>query len=65
MKIVKHQQLAAAAQAELESMFTEVLIPVEPAPEDPLWIIKKKSGKKLNGEEADEYMKWKHDQNFI
>ena len=61
MQVIRASQVAQAAQAELDSMFTEVLIPVEPAPEDPLWIIKKKSGKKLNGVEANEYMKWKHE----
>ena len=61
MQVIRASQVAQAAQAELDSMFTEVLITVEPAPEDPLWIIKKKSGEKLNGVEADEYMKWKHE----
>ena len=32
-------------------MKTEVLIPFEPAPKDPKWLLKKHAGKKLSHEE--------------
>jgi len=34
-------------------------IPFEKPPEDPSWMIKKRSGKKLNPLEAEEYFKYK------
>lgn len=42
-------------------MFTEVLIPIQPAPKDPKWMIKKHAGKKLDPLEIEEYLKFKHD----
>jgi len=39
-------------------MKTIVLIPFEPAPEDPIWLRKKHAGKKLDPLEAEEYYKW-------
>ena len=43
-------------------MFTNVKIPIEPAPKDPKWIIKKHAGKKLDPIELEEYFHYKHDQ---
>jgi hypothetical protein len=39
-------------------MFTEVLIPMEPAPADPTWMIKRHSGKKLDPLELEEYYEY-------
>ena len=36
-------------------MRTIVNIPTEPAPADPIWLVKKHAGKKLNSEELLEY----------
>ena len=42
-------------------MKTIVLIPFEPAPEDPPWLLKKHANKKLNPIEAEEYYKYMQD----
>ena len=42
-------------------MKTFLKIPFEPAPEDPSWMFKARSGKKMSPPEAEEYFKWKHD----
>ena len=46
-------------------MKTYLLIPFEPAPEDPSWMYKARSGRKMNPLEAEEYMKSKHDSEHI
>ena len=38
-----------------EKMRTLVLIPIEPAPKDPSWMLKSKSGRRMNLEEASLY----------
>jgi len=40
-------------------MKTYLLIPYEPAPEDPKWLTKKKAGKKLNPLEIELYSNYK------
>ena len=45
-------------------MKTEILIPKEPAPSDPSWMIKKFSGKTLSPFEQEKYFTWKHELNL-
>ncbi len=45
----------------MSEMKTIVLIPTEPAPEDPLWLRKKHANKKLDALEAEEYYKFLQD----
>ena len=42
-------------------MKTFLRIPFAPAPEDPAWMYKAKSGRKMNPWEVEEYLKWKHE----
>lgn len=48
-------------------MRTIVLIPTEPAPEDPSWLIKKHSHRKLDPIEIEEYFsyEWEKDHKFL
>lgn len=41
-----------------DEMKTIVLIPTEPAPEDPQWLLKKHANKKLDPIEIEEYYKY-------
>jgi hypothetical protein len=45
-------------------MYTELRIPIEPAPEDPEWMIKKFQGMALDAFEQEQYYMWKHDLNL-
>jgi len=45
-------------------MKTYVKIPIEPAPKDPSWIVKKHSHKKMNPIESEEYYKHLFDEDY-
>ena len=47
-----------------EEMFTVMKIPTQRAPEDPSWVVKKKSGRRLDPVEYEEYFKNKYDEEF-
>jgi hypothetical protein len=46
------------------SFKTIVLIPIEPAPADPSWIIKKHARRKFNPLEAEEYYKYEFEEEY-
>ena len=45
-------------------MKTILLIPTHPAPEDPEWIQKGHSGRKMDSIEAEQWFKYKYDQDW-
>ena len=47
-----------------EEMKTNLLIPFEPAPEDPVWLVKAQAGKRLDPIEAEEYFLYKFELEF-
>jgi hypothetical protein len=54
----------SGAHKDIQFMQTELRIPSEPAPEDPLWMTKKFSGKTLSAAEQEEYYRWQHELNL-
>lgn len=45
-------------------MKTFLNIPFKAAPQDPSWFLKAKSGRKMNPIEAEEYLQWKHENEY-
>ena len=52
---VEEEIEAAAEVVDYSKMKTLVLIPTEPAPEDPSWMMKRHAGRKLSAEESQQY----------